>query len=1055
MNPTPKLPRNSASDQIWPFARVATALAGRVLRLPALALLAGGLGLTGTSHAQPADSGMIEGRVLNVTTSTYLENARVAVDGTTAQVFTNNFGEYRLSGLAAGPATVRVFHTGVAAQSATVEIAPGRIVTQDFNLTSASLAATAEGAAVQLDAFIVASIKETDASAIAINEQRFAANIKNVVAADEFGTVTEGNVGEFLKFLPGVTLDYVAGDARSVSVRGLPSSTSAVTVDGNRIANTGADVADRTFEFDQLSINNVSRIEVTKGSTPESPADAIGGTINLVSKSAFEHSRAAFTYRAYLSLNHQWQQDVQFLSLDKTPGPMRETSGKVKPGFDFTYVRPVSKNFGFTLTGLNSNIFNQQYTSAPRWSPTSNTGTPGTLATLANPAMTSYQFIDSPKTTSRYSLGATADWRLAPRDVLSVGGSWNAFDAFLNNRAIVVATGAPTAFTPTSTQGGTAGSVTYTTSTRRAPRATYVVNTKYRHDGPVWKVNAGAYYSRSKGLSRDLDYGWVQGTRFTLGNLRVRFDGVNETRPDVMTATNAAGTPVDMQQLGNYTFTLINSNPVDSLNINRGANAHVSRYFNPGIPVLLKLGVDARRVTAEVRRPHRQWTFVGPDGIAANADNLTAHYDLVDPLRSTLSTPYGNGAWQYASPFNAYDLFKARPEYFRHDDVYQVVQGVNNSNIITEDIVAQYLRLDVRLLRNRLWIVAGARYERTRDDGYGPINDLSRTYQRNAAGDLILGANGRPIKIVADAVTLARLQYAERGAHITKDYGDLYPSLNVAFDVLPNLIARGSYAETLARPNYTNIIPGTVLPDPNTTSRTITLNNIDLKPWTAKNYDLALSYYPAGGGEVSAGVFRKDVKDFFGSRTFDATAALIDQYGIDKMYADSDYVIRTLQNAGDARITGVEFNYRQPLKFLPHWARGVNVRFNLTQLHLAGTTLADFDAFIPRSQNWGVSLDRPKFKLRLNWNYRGRQREAQILGAAEPGTFAYMAPRLTMDLDGEYRLSKRLGLFLGARNITGEPFITERYGPNTPAYARRYARRDYGIAISTGLKGSF
>jgi hypothetical protein len=66
-----------------------------------------------------------------------------------------------------------------------------------------------------------------------------------------------------------------------------------------------------------------------------------------------------------------------------------------------------------------------------------------------------------------------------------------------------------------------------------------------------------------------------------------------------------------------------------------------------------------------------------------------------------------------------------------------------------------------------------------------------------------------------------------------------------------------------------------------------------------------------------------------------------------------------------------------------------------------------------------------------------------------------MNPRLTMDLDAEYRFTKAVGLFLGARNITGEPFVFECYGPNTPAYARRTERDDYGTAISVGLKGSF
>ena len=224
---------------------------------------------------------------------------------------------------------------------------------------------------------------------------------------------------------------------------------------------------------------------------------------------------------------------------------------------------------------------------------------------------------------------------------------------------------------------------------------------------------------------------------------------------------------------------------------------------------------------------------------------------------------------------------------------------------------------------------------------------------------------------------------------------------------------------------------------------------------STKNYDLALAYYPAGGGEISAGVFRKDIKDFFGGRTVDATTELLDQYGVDDSYATGGYLISYLQNVGQARITGTEFNYRQPLKFLPQWARGVSVRYNITQLHLQGNVLADFSGFIRRNQNWGVSLDRPKFNLRLNWNDRGRQRLNAIGGVTEPGTYAYMNPRLTMDVDLEYRFTKRIGFFTGARNITGAPFVYERYAPNTPGYARRFQRDDYGVAISAGLKGSF
>jgi hypothetical protein len=58
-------------------------------------------------------------------------------------------------------------------------------------------------APVQLDSFIVAASRDMTAAALAVNEQRFAQNIKTVLSTDTFGDIADGNVGEFVKFLPG------------------------------------------------------------------------------------------------------------------------------------------------------------------------------------------------------------------------------------------------------------------------------------------------------------------------------------------------------------------------------------------------------------------------------------------------------------------------------------------------------------------------------------------------------------------------------------------------------------------------------------------------------------------------------------------------------------------------------------------------------------------------------------------------------------------------------------------------------------------------------------
>jgi len=1013
-------------------------------------------------HAQSGgapETGVIQGRVLNATSGNYLNNARIIVEGTGLEVFTDMFGQYRITGVPAGKVTVQSFFTGFEPQRAEVEVVAGKMATRDFEFKFQA-AREANDSTVVMETFEVTEVKETNASSIAMNEQRYSANLKNVVSSEEFGGVAEGNIGEFLKFLPGVTLEYVGPDARSASVRGMPAENTGVNIDGLSVASTGAGTASRQFDFDQLSINNVSRVEVTKGPTPDGPADAIGGTVNLVSKSAFERSRSQFTYKAYATLLHHDTQDVNFITFKKSPNPEPTPSVKILPNVEFSYINPVTKNFGFTLTGMQTNIFSQQYVSVPRWSPTSAVGTPGTVATLANPAMTSFRFFDGPKLTTRNSIGATVDWRITPNNVISVRGSWNEFDSSFRNQIFDTATGVPAAHDPTFTQSGntsaTFASNGHQASMRRALRRTYVINGQWQHNGPVWNFNVAGSYSNSRAYFRDMDHGYFASTQLVRPGLRVLYDGIDDSVPTRISATTPAGMPVDIQSLGSYNLTVANTQPVDSINRNKNASASVGRFFDIGVPLKVKMGVDYRSVTSFADRPFRQWTFVGKDGIANNADNSAANYDLMDIYATKLGAPYNLGPFQYVSPLKAFDLFSAQPAYFLENEVYRVQQKVLNSREITEDITAPYVRFDLRLLSNRLWVVAGVRYERTTDDGVGPLNDLTRTYQRDAAGNLILNAQGRPVRIVADALTLTRLQYVERGASVSKSYGDFYPSVNLTYTITPELVARASYAETISRPNYNFIIPGTTLPNLETDSRIITINNIELKPWTAQNYDLSLAYYLKGGGEVSAGVFRKDIKDFFANGDLDVTPELLELYGIDQTFANGGYILRTQRNLDTAaRVDGLEFSYRQPLKFLPDWARGVYVRYNVTKLSLSGEADADFDRFIPLSQNWGISLDRKKYNLRLNWNSRGRQQRALITGVAEPGTYEYVKARLTLDAEAEYRFRKGLALFAGARNVTGEPEVVQRYGPNTPGYARNYQVSHHGTTISVGVKGTF
>ncbi|OYU98708.1 MAG: hypothetical protein CFE26_27115, partial [Verrucomicrobiales bacterium VVV1] len=244
-------------------------------------------------HGEALPTGTIEGRVINSRTGDYVEKARITVDSGNFETFTDSGGQYRLRNVPSGKLTLRIIFTGQEVQTANVELTAGSTVRRDFELGVAP---------VKLERFTVTSSKEMEGAAIAINQQRFAPNIVNVVAADEFGSVLENNVGDFLKFLPGLTVDFIGGAARSVSMGGVPSEYVPITVGGFDLSTVSGGGTTRNVDFHTISMNNIARIEALHSPTPESPGSALAGSINMVPRSAFDYSKPVFNYSAFLMM---------------------------------------------------------------------------------------------------------------------------------------------------------------------------------------------------------------------------------------------------------------------------------------------------------------------------------------------------------------------------------------------------------------------------------------------------------------------------------------------------------------------------------------------------------------------------------------------------------------------------------------------------------------------------------------------------------------------------------------------------------------------------------
>lgn len=1069
--PVAPSPDPSRSRRVGPLLRFGVTLLATFVSLRETSSVIHAADLPASTSARTAS---ISGRVQNVATGQFLNNARVTVQGTDLVAFTDQTGTYHLPQVPAGAVILKVFYTGLDPQETILEARAGASVEQDFQLTSVTRYGDSSGV-LKLDSFVVNTARETDGSAIAINEQRFAPNIKNVVAADSLGDVMDGNVGEFLKFMPGVTAEYdteSGGSVASVSVRGFPTSMAVLSSDGLQMSNTGnPQGSSRVFQFKEVSINNISRLEVAKVPTPATPADSMSGSIDLISKSAFERKDAQLRYSVSLAGIHNR------LSLRPVPHTSDRKVYKVRPSFNFDYTLPVTKSFGIVVTGQSQNRWIEQHRVTRGYSATgADTG-----ATVANPFLQSLQLTSVPRANTRNSLALRADWRPHRNGVLSLNGERSQFISDRSQASIgfttgtnalpTPATGSRLTYGPDFTAGatgrggvtlmGTGASVIQKLDTRAA-------SLRYRFDDGTWRIVSALGQSNSEGGYHDTRDGRFRTLGIAMLNpVRVTFADINDVRPETIRVFDNANREVDINDLRNYRLNTAQSTPRPIWDSLTNAKVDVRRALGfMSFATALQVGGLHRSQTRDVRRESINWTYNGPDGNAATPDTPLP-FAMTNYIGEKEAFGFSNMPW--VSLYKAWDAFQANPALFSKTPAQLVAEEtfrLNNSERLQEDVIAYYAQVEVNLWRNRLKLLTGVRLERTDTEGEGVRFDPDAVWLRNADASFARTGAGARIRRADAGATGSmeelRLTREERGYRATRSYDGSYPSAHLTYQVQENLLLRVAYAKTYGRPDFANIIPNTTIDeadenldgaDPSQLPGRINIRNTGLRPWTADNYDLSVEYYTPQGGLFSAGVFRKDIRDFFGDVVRLATEADLRELGLDPRYRG--WQLSTQFNlASAARVDGVELNARHSLRKLGDWGRYLEAFANATKLELKGESAADFSGFIPESANWGLNFTRKPFAVLAKWNYRGLQRRNAIAGLGSDA-FEFVKSRTTLDVNLDYQLRPNLFLYLNGQNVLNVPETLFRYGSETPAYARHYQHMTHGVQLTLGVKGTF
>jgi len=166
--------------------------------------------------------------------------------------------------------------------SAGVAIALSSVVAQAQTQQPDQLGASVSDSA--MEEVVVRGIRQSlEASA---DVKRFDAGVVDAITAEDIGAFPDTNLAESLQRVTGVSIDRTRGEGQYVTVRGFGPAFNLVTLNGRQMPTTGG--VSRSFDFSNLAVEGVSRVEVYKSGKADVPTGGIGSTINIVSTRPLE-----------------------------------------------------------------------------------------------------------------------------------------------------------------------------------------------------------------------------------------------------------------------------------------------------------------------------------------------------------------------------------------------------------------------------------------------------------------------------------------------------------------------------------------------------------------------------------------------------------------------------------------------------------------------------------------------------------------------------------------------------------------------------------------------
>ncbi|MCU6454611.1 TonB-dependent receptor [Sphingomonas sp. A2-49] len=828
----------------------------------------------------------------------------------------------------------------------------------------------------------------------ATRAKRDAAVILDAVSQDDVGRLPDLNIVEASRRITGVSVVGGADPTKNrdiyqrATIRGLDPKYNLVTIDGIPLASP--DWVFRGARLDMLPSSLVARIEAIKSVTAHYDPHALGGQINIVSKSAFDGRGD----RVFVVNANGGDNDTAGKLIRSGGASVRaDATGAMRFGAnrDFGIVASVEyqrlpSTARAELPGDTNAAGWTYFTAAGARTPFPNLST-GPLVPIRNQDY----FFENMRT--RLSGNLKLEWRPDDATEMSLfGGYYHDKDTETRYEVLTQPTGAPTDVTATSgrfARGFMQHGLTY----QPVARDTWLIDARGRHDfgdGVVLDTTL----ARSKAEYREVremikyDSNPQPGTSSAgflpqFGYAYRLVDG----RPRLTLNDEAAAINPDSYRALYYRDIHRDlDSTVDFARVNLGINAGAGDR-GPGINV----GAAATRTDLSYDQRYVEYVSASAAALSAIGTMRRIVYDQRPATYLTPGVPYllldRGKAWQ---------RFEANRASFITTN--QIANNAADDFSDLETTKAAYAQALFRA--DRFDVQAGLRYDRT---------------------DLVIDTNQAPT---------VRGTTAYQPVRRTTGYGYWLPSALATYQLGDGMRLRAGVSKTIGRPDYSQYAARTSFGVGSDGVLTINTGNPDLKPREAWNYDLSYEWYlPAG--MISVAGFVKDIRNeiFTSSQQGPATTFQGVTY--------QNVFVSTPRNAAGARVRGLEVGYtldRIPL------VPGLGVNANVTLLDgsygqpVSGAGVA---SGLPATRRTSGLIQQPAyianatvfyatgpFELRASYNRIGRA--LQSADGDTPTRDLYQEPRQQIDMQARFTVRHGLELVGQVQNLTTEPFVVRQ-----------------------------